>query len=587
VGRSIKLIIPPELHPEEDEILARLQRGERIEHYETVRVAKDGRRLNVSLTISPLRDARGALIGASKIARDITERKRAEAQLRDSEARFRHLVELLPVGVYTCEAPSGTIAFYNSQAAALWGRAPQLGDSHERYCGSHKMFQPDGTKLPHDECPMAAALQVGRAFRNQEVDIERPDGTRITALVNIDPIRDASGKVVAAINVFHDVTALKEAERQLKAADRRKDEFLATLAHELRNPLAPIRNGLHILRMSGQNGSAAGHVYEMMERQVAHMVRLVDDLLELSRISRGKIELKPERIPLAAVVERAVETSRPFVETGHHQLSVSLTDDPLVVEGDLVRLSQVFANLLNNAAKYTKKGGRITLAAKRDGKRAVVSVRDTGIGIPRDKLGSVFDMFAQVNNPLLPTQDGLGIGLNLVRTLVQMHGGSVEAKSDGVGLGSEFIVRLPLAPVDAAESHACPTRTNDSLDRRSVRRILCVDDNKDSADSLASMLRFLGSDVYTAYDGPSALEAVKICRPSIILMDLGMPGMDGCEVARRIRQNPEHEDMLLIAMTGWGQEEDRRRSREAGFNHHLVKPVDLGALQALLASREA
>ena len=368
----------------------------------------------------------------------------------------------------------------------------------------------------------------------------------------------------------------------LKENDRRKDEFLATLAHELRNPLAPIRNGLNILRMAGQNGAAL-QIHEMMERQVAHMVRLVDDLLELSRISRGKIELKKERLSLATILEHAVETSRPFVEAGEHKLSLSLPAEQLKVEGDLVRLSQVFANLLTNAAKYTDKGGEIVVRVSLQGKDVVVSVVDSGIGIPPDMLSRIFDMFAQVNNPLRRRQEGLGIGLNLVQTLVQMHGGSVEARSEGIGRGSEFLVRLPVTQ-ESLDSDSSEIVSNDDVQFASLRRILCVDDNRDSADSLAMMLKLLGADVHTAYDGPSALDAIKICRPAIVLMDLGMPGMDGCEVARLIRQNPEHKDIILAAMTGWGQEDDRRRSREAGFDHHMVKPVDLNALQALLAS---
>jgi signal transduction histidine kinase/CheY-like chemotaxis protein len=431
---------------------------------------------------------------------------------------------------------------------------------------------------------MAVALQEGASFRNQEVEIERPDGSRITALVNIDPIRDANGNITGAINVFHDITALKEAEQKLKDEDRRKDEFLATLAHELRNPLAPIRNGLNILRMTGQHGAAASHVQEIMERQVAHMVRLVDDLLELSRISRGKIELKRETFELATLVRQALEISRPFIESGQHHLEVSLSEESLLVNGDLVRLSQVLANLVNNAAKYTDNGGTISVVANAVDDQVVISVRDTGIGIPRGMLDRIFDMFAQVNNPLLRSQEGLGIGLNLVQSLVQMHGGTVEAHSEGLGMGSEFIVRLPRAVPQSEGVYPPELADSPETHTGSACRILCVDDNRDSANSLAMMLKFLGADVHTAYDGHSALDAIKICRPSIILMDLGMPGMDGCEVARLIRQDPEYKNVLLIAMTGWGQEEDRRRSREAGFDHHLVKPVDLSALQALLAT---
>jgi CheY-like chemotaxis protein/two-component sensor histidine kinase len=375
------------------------------------------------------------------------------------------------------------------------------------------------------------------------------------------------------------------AEEALREADRRKDEFLATLAHELRNPLAPIRNSLHILRLAGQDGAAAQRVHEMMERQVSHMVRLVDDLLELSRISRGTSELQNEQITLSTIFGHALETSKPLIEAAGHSFEVHLPEAELVVNGDLIRLSQVFANLLNNAAKYTNAGGQITVTASRESREAVVSVRDTGIGIPPDMLARVFDMFSQVDNSLRRRQDGLGIGLSLVRKLVLMHGGSVEARSPGEGLGSEFIVRLPLVERDATESQGAPAPDSGASPTCAMHRILAVDDNKDSADSLGMMLRFLGADVQVAYDGPAALAAIRSYRPSVVLLDLGMPGMDGYEAARQIRADERNKDLMLIALTGWGQDEDRRGSEQAGFDHHLVKPVDLGALQTLLASR--
>ena len=429
---------------------------------------------------------------------------------------------------------------------------------------------------------MATALRDGQSFRNLEVDIERPDGSRMTALVNIDSIHDVNGQVIGAINVFHDMTALKQAQQQLEDADRRKDEFLATLAHELRNPLAPIRNSLNILRMTGGTGAGAERLHEMMERQVAQMVRLVDDLLELSRISRGKIELQRQNIDLSTIIDQAVETSQPFIEAAGHQLTVSLPDVRLPVNGDLVRLAQVFSNLLNNAAKYTNPGGKIALTAKREGAELVISVCDNGIGIPREMLNRVFEMFAQVNNALSRTQEGLGIGLSLVRTLVAMHDGQVEAKSLGLGHGSEFIVRLPASETTSKTSAEVSLRMDES--KTMTRRVLVVDDNRDSADSLGMLLRFLGVDVQMAYDGPSAIDAMQIFRPTVLLLDLGMPGMNGYEVAERIRQAPEGDKIRLIALTGWGQVDDRQRTGEAGFDHHLVKPVDLAALQGVLAS---
>jgi PAS domain S-box-containing protein len=418
-----------------------------------------------------------------------------------------------------------------------------------------------------------------------EVERDFPAIGRRTILIDARRLpRDGSNSVLLA---FRDVTESKRAQAALVEADKRKDEFLATLAHELRNPLAPIRNSLQILRLGCESSGETERIHEMMERQVAHLVRLVDDLLELSRISRGQIELKKERVELATIISSAVETSKPVIEAAGHRLAVFLPSETLVVDGDLVRLSQVFANLLNNAAKYTQNGGDISITAKREDKSVVVSIRDTGIGIPRDKLTHVFEMFAQVDNVLSRSQDGLGIGLSLVRTLVGMHDGRVEAYSDGLGLGSEFVTYLPLAECDHKSTENVNAPKGYIQSTLSTHRVLLVDDNRDSANTLAMLLKLLGTEVKIAYDGESALDALRIYRPSLLLLDIGMPGMDGYDVARQVRQIPEFCDLVLIALTGWGQDEDRRRTKEAGFDHHLVKPVEIGTLQGLLASLEA
>jgi signal transduction histidine kinase/ActR/RegA family two-component response regulator len=374
---------------------------------------------------------------------------------------------------------------------------------------------------------------------------------------------------------------LDNAVRALEEVDRRKDEFLATLAHELRNPLAPIHNALHLLRLTAAN-EASPYLLDMMERQVGYLVRLVDDLLEVSRITRGKIELRKERVELSSIVEAAVETTRPLIESARHELSIALTQEPLFLEADRVRLAQVFSNLLNNAAKYTNEGGRIWITAARDNDDAIVTVRDSGVGIPAASLPRVFDMFMQGDAPKSRGGGGLGIGLTLVRTLTEMHGGTVEARSKGPGKGSEFVVRLPLA----ADSRAVlPELTRGPL--RAVQgptRVLVVDDSRDGADSLRALLELLGAEVRVAYDGPTALVAVSAFQPEVVLLDIGMPGMDGFEVARRIRLHPKSRKVTLIALTGWGQEKDRRDSEAAGFDHHLIKPVDMHALQGLLAA---
>jgi CheY-like chemotaxis protein len=323
----------------------------------------------------------------------------------------------------------------------------------------------------------------------------------------------------------------------------------------------------------------------MMERQVSHMVRLVEDLMEVSRITRGKIELRREQIELAAVVRSAVETSKPLIEAGRHQLAISLPTEPLILNVDPVRTAQILGNLLNNAAKYMDEGGQVWLTARREGNEAVISVRDASVGISAEMLPRAFEMFTQVDRTAARAQGGLGIGLALVRSLVQMHGGRVEAHSDGPGRGSEFIVHLPLAS-HRGPTGAAPKKGGQENTGLSSRRILVVDDNHDAADSLGLLLKFLGADAQVVYDGPGALEAIRTYRPAVVLLDIGMPGMKGYEVARQVRQEPDFRDIVLVALTGWGQDEDRLRSKAAGFDHHLVKPVAPDALQALLVSLE-
>ena len=367
-------------------------------------------------------------------------------------------------------------------------------------------------------------------------------------------------------------------EQELRSADRRKDEFLATLGHELRNPLAPILNSVEILKLSGAFDDArTAQACAVMERQVHHLNRLVDDLLEVSRITRGIIEVKKEPLDLAAIVRAAIETSRPILEGLRHELVVDLDAEEIIVGGDPVRLTQVFANLLNNAAKYTNHGGRITVTTRREGAEAVVSVQDNGIGIAPHLLSHVFDMFMQVDRSTRRAQGGLGIGLTLVRSLVAMHGGSVEAKSEGPGRGSEFIVRLPVLVAEMAA-----TRRSRPAEPLPARRIMIVDDSRDGGESLSVLLRVLGAEVCLVHSGKDALDALDPFRPDVILLDIGMPGMDGYEVARRIRANPDHRRVSLIALTGWGQDEDRQRSAAAGFDHHLVKPADIEQLRQLL-----
>jgi PAS domain S-box-containing protein len=379
---------------------------------------------------------------------------------------------------------------------------------------------------------------------------------------------------------FRDVTDRKVAEEQLREADRRKNEFLAILAHELRNPLAPLRNGLHILKLRSDADPTVSQTVSMMDRQMTHLVRLVDDLLDVSRITGGKLELRRRKVLLTEVLGHAVESSRAFIESHRHELIVDIRAGNLLVDGDPDRLAQVFSNLLLNAAKYTGTGGRITLILDHENDEAVVAVQDNGIGIPAQALEQVFDMFSQVRSHEVRGVDGLGIGLSLVRTLVQMHCGTVGAFSEGPGRGSRFSVRLPLAEGAVTVAGASPRPAAQNRGQR----VLVVDDNTDAAASLALLLKMEDYEVRTAADGEQAIEQARTFEPRIIFMDLAMPRLDGVEAARRIRTLPHGEHVRIVALTGWGQEADRQRTRDAGMDYHLTKPVSLDALQSVLGA---
>jgi signal transduction histidine kinase len=423
--------------------------------------------------------------------------------------------------------------------------------------------------------------------------LTRPGSNSVTvklALATLGNVTLLERPVRSAALVSSVRSALRARERQYEmrwhlrereAASQRKDEFLATLAHELRNPLAPIRNAVSVLRLSGA-GYAPDKALEMMDRQIDHIIRLVDDLMEVSRITRGKIELRDEQVDLNMVIATALEASRSMIKAADHEFNLDLPSSPLIVNGDPVRLTQVIANLLNNAAKYTEPGGSISLSARRQGEEAVVTVTDNGIGISADALRSVFDMFVQAGDrhDRAGTGAGLGIGLTLVRSIVELHGGRVTAESPGIGRGARFRVRLP--SVDGVDLRPRPEAAA-AGEIHGLPRVLVVDDNHDAADSLGAVLQMLGAEVRVVHDGPAALGALEGFDPVAVFLDLGMPGMDGYEVASRIRARPENETRL-IAVTGWGQKRDRRKTLEAGFDHHLVKPPDVDALQGVLAS---
>jgi len=521
-----------------------------------------------------------------KLHHEAAERAAVEVSLRESEERFRGIFNQAAVGV-------GQTNLDRVLIDANPGLCHMLGYTREEFIGRHvsELTHPDeqewaaATMQPLIEGKVES-ISMDRRFRHKQ-------GHYISTHASASVIRDQNGVPQSVVAVVQDITERKQAEQALREADRRKDEFLATLAHELRNPLAPICNSLHILRLAGADAAAHEPVVEMMERQVGHMVRLVDDLLEVSRITRGKIELRKERVELAAVIRSAVEASQPVIDAGNHQLAISLSPEAITLEADPVRLAQVFANLLNNAAKYTDRGGQIRLSARalngksRPPTEVEISVRDTGIGIESEMLPRVFEMFTQVGRSRRQAQPGLGIGLTLVRNLVELHGGTVEAHSAGLGKGSEFIVRLPVVAVQQPAKTPSPAAPAMPSDVSVVpRRVLVVDDNRDAAESLAVLLRRMGLEVNVAYSGPAALDALVEFDPEVIFLDIGMPVMDGYEAVRRIRDEAGGRDRLIIALTGWGQEDDRRKSREAGFDYHLTKPVDLAHLQSLFVPAE-
>ncbi len=651
-------------------------------------------------------------IAMRRARRDADEKSALARQeqhtVRQSEQRFSDLLQALPAAVYSCDA-QGRVTMFNRAAASLWGREPQI--QQDLWCGSWKIFRPDGSSLPLDSCPMAIALREGYAISGEEIVIERPDHTRRNVLANPQPMRDTTGRVVGAINMLIDVTEIKQAEAALRTseerfrlladtvpsivwtaapdgtitfaseqwysytglspeenargwvdrvlhpddrdrcvkhwtdalslatqysievrnrrhdgeyrwfltravpvrddsgtvvawfgsstdihdyktaqnalqdADRRKDDFLAMLGHELRNPLAPIRNAAQILSSSDPNERRWAR--DVIDRQSRHLVRLVDDLLDVSRITRGKIVLRRETIDLRSPVTQALEACRLCIENRRQPLEVCQPSHAVMVSADSARVIQIVQNLLNNASKFTPHAGRIRLAVECHGGEARIIVRDSGRGIAPQMLKRIFEPFAQADGMTDSAAGGLGIGLALVRNLADIHGGRVQASSDGPGKGSEFIVHLPLAQPSAASGRiprTSPTTAGRQPQQCSLR-ILVVDDHEDSARSMTRLLRLWGHDSRAVNNGFDAIQVVREYLPNVVLLDIGLPGMSGYDVARAFRAEADFRDTLLVAMTGYGQDDDRQRARESGFDHHLVKPIDLSVLQDLLRSR--
>ena len=575
VGRKVELLRPSQLGPEEVGILERVAAGQVVGPYDTVRRSKDGRTVAVSVIVSPIRDASGAVVGASKVDRDISARLAVERALRDSEralraarARERAYLDHLPVGVWFANE-GGDLTYANDAARRIWGGTRMVGPYEEFEAYWHGTDRRIGRR----EWALDRALVHGESSLGEVLDIVAFDGTRRTVLNSAVPVRDEGGAIVGGVVINLDISELKQAEAALKEADRRKDEFLAALAHELRNPLAAARSATELLEDASELGrERLEHAVATVRRQVGVMVRLVDDLLDVSRITRGALELRVGPVDLRALVEDTLASVRPMIDSRGHAVEVMLPEEPVELSGDGMRLAQVLTNVLSNAIDYTDRGGRIQVEVRREGGEAAVEVRDNGIGIPQEQLDSVFEMFTRLESSRR-SRTGLGIGLSLSRQLVEKHGGTIAVLSDGPGHGTTVKLRLPLAaPKVDAPSAPDPVPALD-FEGAQPRRILVVDDNVDAGDMLAILLGAQGHEVRTARDGRSALAEAAAFKPTAVLLDLGLPDIDGIEVCRALRAEAWGRDALVVAVSGWGQDEDKRRTAEAGFDAHLTKPA--------------
>jgi len=507
------------------------------------------------------------------IMADVSEQRQAENVLRQERERLELALEAGQMGAYDLDLIAGVL-WWSRQTYAVFGVDPErFVPTPERVAN---LIHPDDRPGFLQRRKAAIANHVPLAH---EIRIVRGDGAVRWVAHRGQTEYDGAGKAVRTFGVAMDITDRRNAEDALRDADRKKDDFIATLAHELRNPLAPIRNAVQVLRQKDPADSQMAWCRDVIERQVAQMSHLLEDLLDASRMARGQFQLRTERLVLQRVLDQAIEIAQPPIDIAGHMLEIRMPAEPIAIDGDLTRLAQVFSNLLINAAKYTPRGGAIALAVAREDDEAVVRVIDSGIGIAAAQLPSIFEMFGQVQSALDRSQGGLGIGLSLSKKLVEMHGGRISAHSDGIGRGSQLVVRLPIAaPHDAAAA----SRDGPQRAAGPARRILVADDLRDSADSLAALLRSLGHEVHVAYDGEQALRLARTLVPDVAVLDLGMPALNGLEVCRRIRAEPWGRAIRVIAQTGWGQAEDRQRTRGAGFDHHVVKPIDIAALDALI-----
>ena len=562
-------------------------------------VIANGRERLVEFTMEPLRGEGGGPGGAVLILSDVTGRLRAERSLRESQERYRALIEQSSEGIWRFEVEQPIpVDLPEDEQVDLFFRHGVLAECNRtmaRMYGFEDEAEILGARLghllpasdPHNINYLRNFIRSGYRLTGAESHETDAEGTPKYFLNNLLGVIE-DNRLTRVWGTQLDVTGQKKLEDELRkraeeliGADRRKDQFLAMLAHELRNPLAPIRNAVELMRQVETVDPTFQPSREMVERQVKHLARLVDDLLDVSRITRGSIRLRKEIVDLGTIVERAVEGTRSLIESRAHELIVDLPKETIRLEADPTRLEQVISNLLNNAAKYTMPGGQIWVTAQPEPGEAVIKVRDTGIGVPPDVLERVFEPFVQSDGSLARSDGGLGVGLTLVRSLVEMHGGRVEAHSPGLGQGSEFVIRLPArVPVEAPAPAPQPSPA--AAPARGLK-VLVVEDNIDAAESLASLLRIWNHDVTVVHDGRAALDAARANPPEVVLLDIGLPGLDGYQVARKLREDLGLDNALLVAMTGYGQPEDRRRSHEAGIHHHFVKPVEPMVLRNLLS----
>ncbi len=555
--------------------------------YELTYIRKDGTRFPAVVSVTALRDDQGTIIGYLLIGTDNTARKQVEAErmmldqaVRDQQFYTRSLIESNIDALMTTD-PRGIITDVNKQMEAL------TGSTRDELIGAP--FKDYFTDPERAEAAIKIVLSEGKVT-DYELTACARDGKETVVSYNATTFHDRNRKLRGVFAAARDVTERKRYEQSLQEADRRKNEFLAMLAHELRNPLAPMRNALQIMRLTASRevqrpeDEAIRSASTMMDRQVSQMVRLVDDLLDVSRISRGRIELRKARTELSSAIHHAVEAASASYKSMGHTLIVKIAPEPMYLNADPTRLAQVLGNLLNNACKYTPKGGQMLLTAERDGDHAVIRLKDNGIGIATEELPRIFEMFVQIDTSLERSVSGLGIGLTLVKSLVEMHQGTVHAHSAGLGHGSEFVVCLPIV-VEHPQS-PIPVLTASKPTSTISRRILVVDDNQDSALSLAALLKFTGHHTDTASDGRAAVAAALTFLPEVVLLDIGLPLLNGYDACRQIRAQPNGTRILLIALTGWGQDEDRLKSKEAGFDAHFIKPIDHDQLMKLLAEFE-